>query len=354
MQRKVTIGVLNFNGAANIRKAIERLRAVRYEPIEEIIVLDNASTDQSLQILESEGGDLRVIANPVNEGAAGGRNRLLKAAVTDLVLLLDIDTFPEPDALTLMVNAYDADPERIAIVHARIVNEADPALIEYDGTCVHFLGTGSVKNRNSRVGEVPDHARIVTCTGGNTLVSKRNIAASGGYDEDFFYGYEDQDFTVRATLAGKLCVQVSQAIFRHGEGTPGLSMRPGVKYTSTRAFFYTRNRHYFILKNFAWPTLLAIFPALLLYEILQLAFMIKTGNFRSWARAIWQLSRNVGSALRKRRRVQKQRKVKDKDILCCEGMTSPLGLESSPVLRYASQCIGVTFAAYWSVARRLI
>jgi glycosyltransferase involved in cell wall biosynthesis len=59
--QKVTIGVLNFNGAANIPKAIERLRAVRYGPIEEIIVLDNASTDESLEILANYGRDLRVI-----------------------------------------------------------------------------------------------------------------------------------------------------------------------------------------------------------------------------------------------------------------------------------------------------
>ena len=354
VHEKVTICVLNFNGAASIPKAVERLRALRYEAIEEIIFLDNGSTDGSVEILAKHAADFRVITSPVNQGAAGGRNRLLEAALTDLVLLLDIDSFPEPDALTLMVDAYNADPDRIAIVHPRIVREGDPTLIEYDGTRVHFLGIGSVENRYARVSEVSDGTRVVTCTGGNTLISKRNVALSGWYDEDFFFGYEDQDFTVRATLSVKHCVQVSRAIVRHGEGTAGISMRSGVKYSCTRAFYYTRNRQYFIFKTYSWSTMLMLAPALLAYELLQFAFMVRTGNVAAWARAWCSFVRTFGSKMRKRRRVQQNRTIPDRDILRGEEITFPLGLSSSRLLRHAVKSVDAFFKIYWRIVRPLI
>ena len=270
------------------------------------------------------------------------------------MLLLDIDSFPEPDSLQLMIDAYEADPDRIAIVHPRIVQESDPTLTEYDGTRVHFLGTGSVQNRHARVHAVSDQTRIVTCTGGNTLVSKRNVAESGWYDEDFFFGYEDQDFTVRATLSGKLCVQVSRAIIRHGEGTAGVSMRTGVKYSSTRAFYYTRNRQYFIFKTYAWSTLLVLAPALLVYEMMQLAFMVWSGNGRPWARAWLAFLRTFGSTMRKRRRVQQHRVVPDREIVCGDPMTFPFGLDSGRWLRRAIGLVDTFFNSYWRVVRPLI
>lgn len=352
--REVTIGVLNYNGAAYIKKAVERLRAIRYEAVKEIIFLDNGSTDGSAELLAGYETHLRVIRSPVNNGAAGGRNLLLGAAATDLVLLLDVDSFPEPDSLTLMVDAYSADPDRIAIVHPRIVRESDPTLIEYDGTRVHFLGIGSVQNRYARIDAVTDQTRIVTCTGGNTLVSKRNLAGSGWYDEDFFFGYEDQDFTVRATLAGKACVQVSRAIVRHGEGTAGISMRAGIRYSSARAFHYTRNRQYFIFKTYAWSTILLLGPALLAYELMQFAFMVRSGNIGPWGRAWWAFVRTFGSTMRKRRLIQRNRVLPDRDMICGDGMTFPLGLDSGRVLQLAMAWVDRFFSTYWRVVQHLI
>ncbi|MEM4390385.1 MAG: glycosyltransferase [Candidatus Diapherotrites archaeon] len=103
----VSIIVPNYNGSRTLVKCIESLKALRYSGKKEIIVVDDGSVDNSLQLLRKIKG-IKVIAKKNNSGKAAALNTGLKVAKGEIVATIDSDTFPAPDALEKMVALFDS------------------------------------------------------------------------------------------------------------------------------------------------------------------------------------------------------------------------------------------------------
>lgn len=344
----VTVVITNYNGESSLDRCIQSLLASRY-PIDEILLVDNGSSDRSLEVARPYEPDVRIIALGYNAGPSVARNVGLQAARNDLVFLLDEDGFVLPDTLEYLVEAHCADPTCVAIAHPRIVFDADPTCIQYDGAAVHYLGVAMQFNRNATLGTVADDDRDVHVVGGNVLVNRCNIIEAGAYDEDFFWGFEDADFALRVVLTGKRCVQVSRALVLHGCGTPGLSMRQGQQYSSARAFHGTKNRLYFIFKVYTWHTLLLIAPALLIYDMLIFAFMLKSHNVGAWLKGWRTFIAHWPQLMQKRRQLQRARQLRDRDFLKSGPLTYAVGTVKGGLMHTLVGLLVMFFDGYWAI-----
>ena len=122
MPSLTTVIVPNYNHASSLPHCLEAIKRQTYTPLE-IVVVDDASTDDSVRIAESAG--VRVLRNEHNLGPAGTRNRGAEAAAGEILFFVDSDGALEPDAVANAVAILEADPELGAVCG---IDDAEPLI----------------------------------------------------------------------------------------------------------------------------------------------------------------------------------------------------------------------------------
>lgn len=200
----VSIVVLTRNALEYTRQCLESVRRCTETPYE-IIVVDNGSTDGTVEFLRAQAAshtDLRVIENAENLGFAGGNNQGIEAARGEYVLLLNNDVVVTPGWLDRMVRVTDDDP-KIGIVGPmtnRISGAQQVPSVAYDQDTLAGLDTFAQAVAQQHGYCVTPTWRIV---GFCMLIRRAVIDAIGGLDTAFGRGnHEDDDYCIRAAIAG--------------------------------------------------------------------------------------------------------------------------------------------------------
>jgi GT2 family glycosyltransferase len=343
---EVAACVMNRNGESVLAGTLEALLA-EGSRFSEIFVVDDASTDGSLALVRGRFPDIRILPLAGNLGPAHGRNVGFAAARAKRVLFVDNDVRITPGSARLLMRALDENP-RAAIAMPRVLLAHDPSRIQYDGAESHFLGVMVPSHEGKRAAEMPPETRtirslITACF----LVDRSRWGEPALFDPSFFIYQEDHDLGYRACLAGLEVLAVGGATCLHGMGTEGLSLRRGGRYSPLRVRSLIRNRWLVILRNYSARTILLLLPALLLYEIAQMAAALRKGWFGIWIRSVSWLIARSGTIARERRRIQSTRRVRDRAILT----GGPLPLRSEVVEgrteRAARRVLDACFAAYY-------
>jgi GT2 family glycosyltransferase len=202
-QVPLSIVIVNWNGAELLPGCLRSLDAAGLE----VVVIDNGSTDASLDLLETAFPRVRVVANPDNRGFAAASNQGLQLATSPNVLLLNNDTIPDPAALAELAVFLAEHPE---------AGVAGPSLTYPDGRRQTSCGPGPnlwteilSKTLLHRVlpglrEKAPEHTCRVDWVTGAALCIRRELALQlGGLDEEMFMFYEDLDLCARVREAGK-------------------------------------------------------------------------------------------------------------------------------------------------------
>jgi hypothetical protein len=346
--------VVNYNGGERVLRVVEALLRQSY-PLADFVVVDNASTDGSPERVRQRFPQVRVLVQEDNKGLSTARNVGLRAVQAPLVLLLDHDVYVEPCAIREMVQAYLAEAPAVVCPRVRLLPERD--IVQAEGAAVHFLGMMILRHDFAPVNEVPRERAIVDgCIGACMLVARDRVLAAGGFDELFFFYFEDLEFSLRLRARGLrfLCEPHAEVFHERGQGTPGLSFRGVGQYPKRRAYFTMRHRLLIVLMHYRWRTLLVLLPVLGLCEAATLAVAVRRGWLTEWASAwSWQF-RNLRTVLRRRRVTQASRTLPDRQLLV--GGPPPLspGFVGSAVERRLVEAFSAIVNGYWSVARRWI
>lgn len=335
----VTLGVVNYNGMASLPETVAALLATEY-PAFTVCVADNASTDGSREWLQQAHPEVRCLALPRNLGLPGGRNAILDAADTRLVLIVDDDITVAPDTVRRLVAAMQSD-DRIAACHPELVDPHDPLVYRYNGGAIHYL-CALVMREKPEVGAFrPKVEQFDVVSGGALLIDRAAAQVVGNFDADYFFNWEDGDFTARLTLAGYRCVNVPDAEVRHRGKPRGAS----------RVFHMVRNRWFFILKLYDTRTILLSLPALALFELSQAAFAILNGGLGAYLRANWAVMQTLPGTLAKRRTFQPLKVVPDSAWLHAGEIYVPAALLRSPVLSALLHLYSGVLNGYWRLIR---
>jgi GT2 family glycosyltransferase len=253
VEPKVEIVILNWNGLKATCRCLKSVLQLDYTNFE-VVVVDNASTDDSVASLRQHALPIKLIRNKENLGYTGGNNLVLQQALVQdvaYVWLLNNDTTAAPDSLRELVQTAESSPH-IGLVTPVIYYQHTPQKILY---CGSHLDTATQTRRFTRQlaeiegwqSEEPDK---VTAWGTALLIKRQLLLDIGMLDDQFFAYFEDTDYSLRAIQAG-YCNRVAfNAKVYHDKESyqPDKSQYPPHYY-----YYFTRNEYFFWRKHLpAW------------------------------------------------------------------------------------------------------
>lgn len=273
--KTVAIIILNYKTPDLVVDCLQSLEK-QIEPGIEVVVVDNASNDGSVERIEAQieanqwGAWVRVICSPVNGGFAAGNNLGIRAVDADACILLNSDTIVLPDAISELVRAMDLWPNaglvgpgfvsrdgskdlstfRLIRPMSELVRSASTGLIlrlftKYD---IHFRTTDTVAE--------PDWIGFA-----GVLIRREVIEQVGLLDEGFFMYFEDTDYCKRVRNAGWTILYWPAATIVHLlGGSSGFSSKSGSRGRASRYFYESRSRYFakhyghmgLLFANLAW------------------------------------------------------------------------------------------------------
>jgi len=348
----VTLCLINFNGLAHLREAITVLHTLQ-TVFDEILVVDNASTDGSLDYLDTLD-QVTVVALPSNNGPASARNTGFLRARNDIILFQDNDISLTEGAAEALYETLKQD-QRILLTVPRVVYKSDPDIIQFESADCHLLGMMSLRQANSHCSmaameTVQTSSMVSACF----MIDRRRWHSSSLFDEDFIFNLEDHDLGVRANLLGYMIMAVPRAIVLHGSGTEGLSYRPGKAVSATRMYCLVRNRWWIVFRYFSLRTLILLGPLLLVFELLQLIGLGLKGWGSVWWRAFVDTGKHLSVLYGERKSYQKQRQRSDRDILRNGNLPLTPAMNSNVVVRCSVKIFEVVMHTYWRLVKKLL
>jgi GT2 family glycosyltransferase len=346
--------VVNHDGGARVLRVLSALESQSY-PLEQVLVVDNASTDGSVARIGAAFPQVRVLHLERNAGVAIARNAGLWAMRSRLVLFLDHDVYVEPDCVGRMVRAYESHAPAVVCPRVRLLPERD--VVQADGAALHFLGTQVLHHGYEPVAGAPEAGSAVdACIGACMLVDRAAVREAGGFDELFFFYFEDLEFSMRMRSRGhRIWCEPSALVFHErAAGTPLLSFRGQGAYPPARAYFTMRNRLLSMLIHYRLRTLLLLSPVLALHELASLALSLRKGCPSEWLRSWgWQFG-HLPEIAERRRRMQRLRRLGDRELLV--GGPPPLapGILRTQAERRLVAAYSAVVNGYWALTRRWI
>ncbi len=258
--------VVSYNSRSDLEACLAGIEA-ELEASDELIVVDNGSSDGSAELVAAQYPGIKLICS-ANGGYGRGSNLGAAAASGDYLIFLNPDTVVWPGALHALVEPIK-EPGDVALATACLVYMGQPEVINACGNIVHYAGLAYCRGagRRRRDYQVPDEVDSVS---GAAFAIRRSVfEALGGFDERFFMYVEDTDLSWRARLAGYRCRYVPGAVVEH---------RYRMAYSPDKAFYLERNRHLMLLKNLSGQSYLRLLPGLLLAEAATWGFLLLKGH----------------------------------------------------------------------------
>jgi GT2 family glycosyltransferase len=241
----VTIIILNWNGRELLQECLNSVIKTEYKPIE-IVVVDNGSTDDSVEFVRKDYKTVTILENGENLGYSEGNNRGIAIANGKYVVTLNNDIIVEKDWLNKPIIYLDNDM-KIGAIGCRQMNYYNRSVVD---SYFHYpvqeltlarLGYGELYKEDSPF-SVPGY--VISPNGGSAIYRKDIFIKIIGFDSNFFAYNDETDLCMRIFLNGWKCVYAPQAVVYHKDSA---SFK---KTGGKRHYFHERNRIWFIYKYF--------------------------------------------------------------------------------------------------------
>ncbi|HEY0735712.1 MAG TPA: glycosyltransferase family 2 protein [Herpetosiphonaceae bacterium] len=248
MQPTVSIIIVTYGSASRIDACLDALDRLQTQPAHEIIVVDNASQDDTVSRIRARQSGVQLLAEAENRGFAGGVNRGVARAQGQYIALLNPDAVTRPDWLDELVVPF-ADPT-VGVTGSKVLDGA--GRIQSIGAllAVPLLLTSHRGENEADTGQYDTPADVWGVHGAAMAFRRELWEQLGGFDEGYFPAYlEESDFCERARNAGYRVVTAPRAVVSHAE-----SSSTG-KFSAEFFYYYLRNRLRFAVKWHDWQML---------------------------------------------------------------------------------------------------
>lgn len=241
----VSIIILNYNGKDFLNECLASVLKSSY-PNFEIILIDNASTDNSIDLVQRRYGHvpiLKIVRNASNLGFAAGNNVGTSYGKGKYIVFLNNDTVVEPNWLIELVSVMESDA-KIGAAQSKLLSLADKRTIDSAGDFVDYYGLSFRRGSwgEEDKGQYDRIEEIFSARGAALIVRNKILAEIGAFDADFFLSYEDIDLCWRIRLNGNKIVFVPKSRVYHTGGATTIS-------SSVSVFHIEKNRLSTLLKN---------------------------------------------------------------------------------------------------------
>lgn len=298
----IAIVIVNYNGGELLQSCL-RCIMDQTRPADRVIVVDNASTDNSIDAL-SAFPDVELCQLPSNTGFAAAANRGVALADScDWVALVNPDAFASPGWLQAVDEAIVDNPGYKSFA-SRLMSHTDPNIVDGAGDAYHISGRPRrishgkpLTNLDLQGGEV-----FAPCAAAG-IYAREAVVHAGGFEEEFFCYLEDVDLGFRMQLLGYRCLYIPQAVVEHiGSAITG-------RGSDFQVYHAHRNIVWTFFRNMPLPLLIAFLPLHLAINLAAVILFTYRGQGRVIFKAKWDAMKGFRKALRKRSQTQSSRRI---------------------------------------------
>ena len=307
--------VVTHNGADEIEECLDSLVG-RGAGSPHVVVVDNASSDGTPDLVKSSNPAAELVVLPENYGYGFGANVGARRSNREFIAFLNQDARPSVSWLNESIATLDTNPAA-AFVTPKILIKQNQARINTCGNTIHVTGITTCRGYDQPAESFAQREFVVGMSGA-ALVGRLNVFRRlGGFDDAFFMYYEDTDLSLRSVLAGFRCLYEPKSVVAH-------SFEPS--FSAQKLYLLERNRYASLFKVLRVPTLLLLGPVLVLAELAVWGYCVSRGSgvvaskIKAW---LW-LAAHVGGISDARRATQELRAVGDRELLA--GMAESLDL----------------------------
>src|SRR3989344_8700972 len=283
MDKRVAVIIVTFNASKYLGELFSSLQKLNYPRDKfEIVVVDNASTDDTWENLKSQISNLKKnglqatsYKLQANSGFVGGNNIGLQYAIEnnfDYAYMLNQDTVVDSNFLNEVVRVAERD-EKISAVQSLLLLYDKKDIINGYGNQIHYLGLAYAGGNGKKVSSFKFQVsgqEITYPSGAGVLLRCETLKRIGLLNPDLFMYHEDVDLGWRMWLAGYKVMLAPQSIVYH-------------KYEFSRSirkyYFMERNRLIVVFENYKIGTLAIIFPALFIMEVMLFPYTFLVSGF---------------------------------------------------------------------------
>ena len=318
--KTVTVIIANLNGEAYLRDCLASLGAQTFRDFE-VIVVDNGSSDGSLQFISDEFPWVRAISLSANMGFAKGNNIGLEASASKYVATLNNDTIADKGWLKALHEVAESD-ENVGMVASKILLGQEGREIDSVGMLLYPDGMTRQRGRGQMdSGQFDRNEEVLFPSACAALYRRRMLDEIGFFDEDFFSYCEDADLGLRGRLAGWKALSAPDGVVRH------LYSRTGGTYSAFKACLVERNHLWVLLKNMpAGYILISPFYTFWRYVVQMYGLFSGKGSVARFAedsgrarlvsvviRAYWSALVRFPRILKKRRKIRAMMRISCKE-----------------------------------------
>lgn len=304
---EMSVIVVNWNGKHFLETCLGALREQTFRDFETILV-DNGSTDGSVECVRTAFPEVTVISLEKNRGFTGGNIAGYERASGELIVLLNNDTEADPRWLEELHKASQEYLKAGSFASKMLLFD-DRNRIDICGCAMTTAGTTVALGRGEEDGpEWRGPRRVFGVCAGAAAYRRSMLQDAGFFDQDFFGTYEDGDLSFRGQLRGYECVFVPGAIVHHRLTA---TMK---KYPARQAYLSQRNIEFVYWKNMPLGLMLLSAPWRLLYELGSAAYFFRRGAGKAFLKAKVDAIRGLPGMLRKRREIQKGRRISNAEL----------------------------------------
>lgn len=347
--KQAVIIIVNWNGAAYLPECLASIKKQTNQNYQ-IVLVDNASTDKSVEYVLNAYSEVHVIRNHANLGFAEGNNIGMCYALEnnfDYIVLLNQDTVVDEKWLAELISVAENN-EKVGAAQSLIMLYNDQNRINSAGNITHYLGFGYCgcyqKTLMSCPTPVNDKMEICYASGASVLFTAKALKDVGLFDEDLYLYHEDTDLSLRLRERGYKIILAKFSIVYH-------------KYEFSRSiakyYYMERNRLILVFLHYKLPTIILILPALLVMEAGILAFSFKGGFWKEKLKSYKYFFdlKNLKNIHQKRKTVQANRVAGDKELMKNFSGT----IEFQDIDNFALDKIAnPVFNFYWAIIRKII
>jgi GT2 family glycosyltransferase len=251
----VTIIIPNWNTQQWLPGCLDGLQSQSYQDFH-ILIVDNGSTDGSVTFIETNYPQVEILAFDSNRGFAAAVNAGIRKSNSDYVVLLNVDTVPQPSWLTNLVATIEQSNSDVGGVASKMLSLDDPSIIDDAGNLLSWYGSACKRGLGESAAKYTESDEVFSISGGASLYRRSFFDDVGYFDEDFVSYLEDVDLGLRGRLFGYRYLYASGAEIHHQWSGARI---PRPRYV----FLCTRNRLALIFKNIPGRLLIKHFFTLL-------------------------------------------------------------------------------------------
>lgn len=304
--KNIAVVILNWNGKSWLEKFLPGV--ILFSQEADIYVIDNFSTDGSVEWLQSQFPDVKIIKNNKNYGFAGGYNEGLKKIESEFYCLLNSDVEVTENWITPALNVFQKNP-LISAVQPKILSFNRKNYFEFAGAGGGLIDNLGYPYSRGRIfddveedkGQYDDETEIFWASGCCLFIRAKDFWEQNGFDERFFAHQEEIDLCWRLINSGKKIYYTGYSkVYHVGGGTLN-------KQSAQKTYLNIRNNLSMLLKNLPFPTLIwLIFFRLYLDGIASFYFAYKNGFSHFWAvaRGHFGFYAQLPGTLKRRHRMQ--------------------------------------------------